>query len=309
MVTPGVHALALERAVGVGLDPARAAPGPPWAPTRSRTGRRRPGRGPVARDTGAELGHADPTDLGHPGDLRHRRPLRRRDPAPGKGLLGGRGEDEEVAPLGGHRARRPAEQAVEQAAEQHQQGGQQRQDGRRRDEAARPAAQLEPGDLHRPSPAPVVASMGSMRSTRRTATRALSTPSAKSSARPEHDGAGLEAQGDRADGLGGQRRVEGDADPDADDEDEGDLEEQGAHQGRTGRADGPQQGEGRRLLQGHDEEEQPGHQRDDQAEEQEDDRKDCWTWATPGVLATASGRVTASAPATASLTGRPARRR
>ena len=89
--------------------------------------------------------------------------------------------DEDVGPLGVDGTGRAGDQPVEQAAEEHEERREQRQDDRCRDEATRSTPELGDGDVHAFTPAPVVASIGSMRSTRRAETSALRMPSTNSS--------------------------------------------------------------------------------------------------------------------------------
>src|SRR6056297_3761599 len=71
--------------------------------------------------------------------------------------------------------------SVEQAAEKHQQHGDQCEDHGCSGEPPGPSAEFGECELHVPTPCPVVASIGSICSTRRAASRELATPSRISS--------------------------------------------------------------------------------------------------------------------------------
>ncbi len=131
----------------------------------------------VAGHTGAELDVADSADLGDAVDGFDLGAEFRIDPAAHERCLRGVGVDDRVGVLGADGAGRRGDQPVEQPAEEHQQDRDQREDHRGGGEAAGTAAEFLQGELHEPTPCPVVASIGSILSTRRAATSELSTPS------------------------------------------------------------------------------------------------------------------------------------
>src|SRR5690606_1633228 len=118
------------------------------------------------------------------------------DAAADERLVGAARVHDHVAGLGEHGGGGPGVETVEQAAQQHQQRRDERQDHRRGDEAPGPAPQLPQRELHPPTPEPVVASIGSIASTRRAANSVLSTPSASSS--PDH---AATATGEKVSGM------------------------------------------------------------------------------------------------------------
>ena len=99
------------------------------------------------------------------------------------------------------------------------------------------------GELHRPTltPAPVVASIGSICSTRRAAINELSTPRVISSTDQKIDGTGLEPQLQPADVAADERDVQQRADDQSETDDDDDLDEQRRDEPPRGRADRPQQ--------------------------------------------------------------------
>ncbi len=131
----------------------------------------------VARHSGAELDVADPADLGDALDGFDLSAEFGIDPAAHERCLRGVRVHDGVGVLGSDGPGRRGDQAVEQAAEEHQEDRDQREDHRGGGEAAGAAAEFLQRELHDPTPWPVVASIGSMLSTRRAATSELSTPS------------------------------------------------------------------------------------------------------------------------------------
>ena len=131
----------------------------------------------VARDARTELDEPDPADVGDTlqGLDLHASPDV--DPTPREGRLRRARVDDGVRVLGADRPRRRADQPVEQAGQDHQQDGDQRDDERCGREATRTSPKLLEREVHTPTPAPVVASIESIRKTRRAATSALATPS------------------------------------------------------------------------------------------------------------------------------------
>ncbi len=103
------------------------------------------------------------------------------DPAPRERRLRGARVHDRVGVLCTDRTGRRPDQPVEQAPEKHQQNRDERDDHRGGREAAGPTSQFLQGEIHTPTPAPVVASIGSMRKTRRAATNELATPSVSNS--------------------------------------------------------------------------------------------------------------------------------
>ena len=129
-----------------------------------------------------ELHDADAARTRNAGDGLDRSACVGVDAAADERRAGGVGVHDDVGLLGPQGARRAADEAVEQAAEEHHQHGDERQDDRGRHEAARSTTQLTQREFHFPTPAPVVATTGSMASTRRAASNDEPRPSASSNA-------------------------------------------------------------------------------------------------------------------------------
>ncbi len=125
---------------------------------------------------------ADATHFLHPVGGRHLLADIGSDAAAQERIAGAAGEDDDIALLRADRAGGAEIQPIEQAAEEQQQRGKERQHDGGHDEPARPAAQLaqwQHGQAHSAIPAPVVADNGSRRRTRRTATNDVSSASAR----------------------------------------------------------------------------------------------------------------------------------